>query len=279
VEDRKADLVAMQEWIDANGDGLMDLGVVCHQQDNFLTDIEASRQMGLKSIAPHVNLMPALHLLGPDFIFTHGPGTPDAMIAILKEKGVKIALCPATDPLIGAGLPPYQMFREGGIPPEDIGFSVDVTSQCSVDPFNAMRTIMNAGRIAQMNGASFDEIVISIVIGTAPEINLAMPQDMLELATINGARVLGIDDQVGSITVGKRADIILLRTDDLNMLSPAALDAAFLVVQHGQPHNVDTVLVDGRLLKRNGRMIHVDVGEVMQAAAQSQQRLLATGAA
>jgi 5-methylthioadenosine/S-adenosylhomocysteine deaminase len=272
-EDRSADLTAMQEWIDENGDGLMDLGVVCHQQENFETDILLARSMGLKSIAPHVDLRPALGMLGPDFIFTHGPGVPEQLVAILKEKGVKIGLCPATDPMIGAGMPPLQRFLQGGIPFEDIAYSVDVSSQTSVDPFSAMRTILHGSRIAQMNGASFDEIIFSIIAAQTPFPTQTLPREVLELATINGARVLGIADQVGSLTVGKRADIIMLRTTDLNMLSPAHIDPALLTVQHGQPQNVDTVLVDGRILKRGGRLTQVDVKEVMRNAALSQQRI------
>ncbi|MEQ6333961.1 amidohydrolase family protein [Sphingobium sp. MK2] len=272
-EDRAADIAAMQAWIDQNGEGLMDLGVVCHQQGNLETDIALARAMGLKSIAPHVNLAPVLDILGPDFIFTHGPGISDQMIALLKEKGVKIGLCPATDPMIGAGMPPLQQFLQGGIPFEDIAYSVDVSSQTSVDPFAAMRTILHASRIAQMNGASFDEIIFSIIAAQAPFPTQTLPREVLKLATINGARVLGIADQVGSLTPGKRADIILLRTSDLNMLSVAELDPALLVVHHGQPYNVDTVLVDGRILKRGGHFTHVNVKDVMHKAALSQRRV------
>lgn len=272
---RAADLAAMRDWIAEHGKGLLDLGIVCHHQDSFESDVVLARGMGLKSIAPHVNPAGGIHLLGPDFIFTHGPGTPDFVLAILKEKRVKVGLCPSTDPLIGAGLPPLLSFLNAGIPFEDIGFSVDVSAQTSVDPFTAMRTIMHSARIAQKKGASFDDIIISVLNPTGTPDPLTMPKEMLELATINGARVLGIDDQVGSIVPGKRADIIMLRTDDLNMLSTPHADPAFLVVQHGQPHNVDTVFVDGRLLKRSGRFTQLDVREVARRAADSQRRLWA----
>lgn len=93
------------------------------------------------------------------------------------------------------------------------------------------------------------------------------PRQVLELATINGARDLGIADRVGSLTPGKRADLILVRTADLNM-APLG-DPVQAIVRSAQPHNVDTVVVDGRILKRGGRMTAIDVDQVVREAAES----------
>ena len=72
-------------------------------------------------------------------------------------------------------------------------------------------------------------------------------REAIEMATINGARALGLDHVTGSLTPGKRADIILIRTDDLNMAPLANIETT--VVQSATPANVDTVMVDGRILK------------------------------
>jgi cytosine/adenosine deaminase-related metal-dependent hydrolase len=82
---------------------------------------------------------------------------------------------------------------------------------------------------------------------------------VLEMATIDGARALGVADQVGSLTPGKRADIVLIRSDPLNM-TPFA-EPVRMVVQAAQPQNADTVVVDGRILKRDGRLTAVDVSK------------------
>jgi cytosine/adenosine deaminase-related metal-dependent hydrolase len=87
------------------------------------------------------------------------------------------------------------------------------------------------------------------------------------MATINGARALGLEALVGSITPGKRADIILVRTTDLNVL-PAG-DVRSMLVHAANPANVDTVLVDGRVLKRGGALVMHDIAEVAGNAAQS----------
>lgn len=273
------DIATVQAWLDENGDGLIDLGVVCHDAETFREEVTASRTAGLKTVAPHANLSGVLDLLGPDFIFTHGPGTPAEFMQLLAARGVKIGLCPSTDPLIGAGLPPLLQFLQAGVAMGDIGISVDVTCQTSVDPFAAMRTIMFSGRITKMNGASFEQIIFTPGDPNDHTNGLVMPAQMLELATVNGANVLGLGAVTGTLTPGKRADLIMVRTDDINMLPVEESDAAFQLVQHGQVANVDTVMVDGRILKRGGKLVGVDPREIAAAAAASHRRLVASAKA
>ncbi|HMF48044.1 MAG TPA: amidohydrolase family protein, partial [Candidatus Saccharimonadales bacterium] len=97
-----------------------------------------------------------------------------------------------------------------------------------------------------------------------------------ELATINGARDLGIADRVGSLTPGKRADLILIRATDLNM-APLG-DPVQAIVRSAQPHNVDTVIVDGRILKRGGQMTALDVERIVREASESMATLRAHAA-
>jgi cytosine/adenosine deaminase-related metal-dependent hydrolase len=92
-------------------------------------------------------------------------------------------------------------------------------------------------------------------------------RQVLEIATINGARDLAVADRVGSLKPGKRADLILVRTTDLNM-APLG-DPVQAIVRSAQPHNVDTVVVDGRILKRGGQMTAIDVQQVVREAAES----------
>lgn len=268
------DLEAVQAWMDANGNGRLDLGIVIHKVENLRPEVELARALGLKTIAPHVNLANDLDLLGPDFIFTHGPGTPDGFMALLAQRGVKIGLCPATDPLIGAGLPPFVQFMKNGVRFQDMAFSVDVTCQTCADPFSAMRTIKHSARIAQQEGRSFEQIIFRPPIPDDPTNGLTMPRQMIELATMNGARVLGLDHLTGSLTPGKRADVILVRTNDPNMLAAPDVNPSFQLVQMGQPANVDTVIVDGRVLKRAGRMVE-DPAPIGQAAVEAIARIRA----
>jgi 5-methylthioadenosine/S-adenosylhomocysteine deaminase len=94
---------------------------------------------------------------------------------------------------------------------------------------------------------------------------------VIEMATINGARALGLGDVIGSLTPGKRADVILIRTTDLNIAPLAQIETT--VVLSATPANVDTVMVDGRILKRHGQLLHHDVPRIVERAEQSALRI------
>ena len=90
---------------------------------------------------------------------------------------------------------------------------------------------------------------------------------VLELGTIEGARSLGIDYRVGSLKPGKRADVVMISTNQLNM--GVFTDPAHMVVESTQPENVDTVIVDGRILKRGGKLAALATDQVLSDAAAS----------
>ena len=94
--------------------------------------------------------------------------------------------------------------------------------------------------------------------------------EVIEMGTINGAKALGIGDVTGSITVGKRADIILIRGNDINIAPVADIEAS--VVQSATPANVDTVLVDGRIVKRGGKLAY-DVDKIVRDAKAAALRI------
>jgi cytosine/adenosine deaminase-related metal-dependent hydrolase len=95
-------------------------------------------------------------------------------------------------------------------------------------------------------------------------------EQVLEMATIDGARALGLGDQLGSLTPGKRADLILVRTTDVNML-PMTI-AANMIVQAAQPSNIDAVIVDGRFLKRDSKLTTIDMAQLARDAADTIER-------
>jgi cytosine/adenosine deaminase-related metal-dependent hydrolase len=90
---------------------------------------------------------------------------------------------------------------------------------------------------------------------------------LVEMATIDGARDLGFDKITGSLTPGKRADIILVRTDGPHMGDIG--DAYDALVQLAQPSDVDLVMVDGRILHRNRQFTALDYGKLLADGAQS----------
>jgi len=97
-------------------------------------------------------------------------------------------------------------------------------------------------------------------------------RDVLEYATIEGARANGLDDRTGSLTPGKDADIIMLRTDKINVMP--INDPINAVVWGMDTSNVDSVFVAGRAMKRNGKLLHVDWNTVKKAVAESREYVL-----
>ena len=97
------------------------------------------------------------------------------------------------------------------------------------------------------------------------------PEQVLKQGTIGGARSLGLDKITGSIAPGKRADIILIRTDDLNMAPLNVPDGQ--IVLAAQPRNVDSVWIDGRLLKQHGKLVDTDVPSLVAAVTSAVKEL------
>ncbi len=155
---------------------------------------------------------------------------------------------------MGHGMPPIQRFLDRGLPPS---LSVDVETNVPDDMFSQMRSVLALQR------------ALAAADGRRP----ITPREVLAMATIEGARANGLDSKVGTLTPGKQADVVLLRTDRMNV-TPLH-DPATAVVVGMDTGNVDTVLVAGHVLKRGGRLLHVDWPAVMRAAEASRDHVVA----
>jgi 5-methylthioadenosine/S-adenosylhomocysteine deaminase len=134
----------------------------------------------------------------------------------------------------------------------NVCFSHDATSLNPTSMFEQMRLAFH----------------IASPVANTPVDNLRLTQTQcLEMATINGAKAMGIADRTGSLVPGKRADIIMLRATDINMMPFQNGHSA--VLHSATTANVDTVIVDGRVLKFGGRILSVDVDAVRREAAES----------
>jgi cytosine/adenosine deaminase-related metal-dependent hydrolase len=97
-------------------------------------------------------------------------------------------------------------------------------------------------------------------------------REILEYATIEGARANGLDSKVGTLTPGKQADIVMLRTDRINV-TPLN-DPATAVVTGMDTGNVDTVLIAGRMMKQGGKLLHVDWPAVRKQAQTARDHVI-----
>ena len=104
-----------------------------------------------------------------------------------------------------------------------------------------------------------------------PDMAHLRARDMLEGATIRGAEAIWMGDRIGSLTPGKEADLVLLDARGINM--QPLNDVATTIVLSAQVGNVDTVMVGGRIVKRAGRMVNVDVDRALRLATEARDRV------
>lgn len=191
---------------------------------------------GVRNSPPVVAMHAKAGLLGKDVLIAHATWVTADEIKLLKDAGCSVSLSPVTDARVGYGFAPTSELIDSGV---NCCISIDttaVTGTCSL--FENMKYLVNLE-----NGRFGSEFKL-------------LPRKTLELATINGARALGLDDRIGSLAPGKRADLIMVSTRGVNL--GVFTDPAHLLVEATGPENVDTVVVDGRVLKRAGRLTHID---------------------
>lgn len=218
-------------------------------------DWDAARSLGLPITMHTSGASPIMELeraglLGPDVQLVHPLATTAEERRLLKARGVSYSTAPQLESRRAAQLGVIQLgeLLEAGV---KVSLSTDHIASTSCDPFSAMRMLF---------------ALHSHRIGARQPLTL---KRLLQLATIDGAVDLGLAERTGSITPGKRADLVLVRTTDTNM-APSG-DPYEAIVSLAQPGNVDTVIVDGRVLRRAGKFTAFDhpgiVAEAREAAA------------
>ncbi|HUG32663.1 MAG TPA: amidohydrolase family protein [Acidimicrobiia bacterium] len=192
-------------------------------------------------------------LLGSDTTYIHCTTLNDTEIQMIVDSGGTVSLASPVEMMMGHGMPPIQKFLDRGLPPS---LSVDVETNVPSDMFNQMRSVLGLQRaLASAQGKAS-----------------ASTRDVLRWATLEGARANGLDHKVGTLTPGKQADIVMLRTDRLNV-TPLN-DPVTAVVAGMDTGNVDTVLIAGRLMKRGGTLLHVDWPAVMRMAEDARRHVI-----
>jgi cytosine/adenosine deaminase-related metal-dependent hydrolase len=181
----------------------------------------------------------------------------------IADSGAHVTLAATSDEQLGMsdGVPPVQRALDFGIRPS---LSVDVEITLSTDLFSQMRCVLLTQRMhaaqRRYHGDSAAPAFIS-------------HRDVLGFATAVGATDVGLGDQIGSLTPGKQADIVVIRAEDFNNLP--LNNAIGTVVQGTDTRNVDTVFIAGRVRKWCGELVGVDIGRVRRLAYESRDYLAA----
>jgi cytosine/adenosine deaminase-related metal-dependent hydrolase len=220
------------------------------------TDARISTHVGVGSygLDAKVQEFGEAGLLGPDTTYIHCTTLNDTEIQMIVDSGGSVSLASPVEMMMGHGLPPIQKFLDRGLSPS---LSVDVETNVPNDMFNQMRSVLALQHaIAEQDGK-----------------RKITPADVLAFATIEGAKANGLGHKTGSLTPGKDADIILLRTDRINV-TPLN-DPATAVVIGMDTGNVDTVVIAGRVMKRDKQIVSLNWPALMDAATNARDRVLA----
>ncbi|HET6712184.1 MAG TPA: amidohydrolase family protein [Actinomycetota bacterium] len=193
-------------------------------------------------------------LLGPDTTYIHCTTLNDTELQMIVDSGGTVSLASPVEMMMGHGMPPIQKFLDRGLRPS---LSVDVETNVPGDMFNQMRSVLALQR----------------AIATAEGSTALTTREVLACATIEGAKANGLESITGSLTPGKFADVIMLRTDRINV-TPLN-DPATAVVAGMDTGNVDTVLIAGRVMKRHGELLHVDWPSLKRLSAESRDHVIA----
>jgi cytosine/adenosine deaminase-related metal-dependent hydrolase len=185
-----------------------------------------------------------LDLLYPNTTYIHSSHlTPDEW-QLVQDSGGNVSLAPQIELQMGHGWAPAQTASNLGIP---VGLSSDVATTASADQFTQMHAIFASER-ARKHQQAWDEDLD----GNTPTPDLIDSRQVLRWATLEGAMVAGVDDRTGSLTPGKKADIVIIDTKAVNVAP--VIDPVGAVVCAADVSNVKTVLVDGKVLKRDFKL-------------------------
>jgi 5-methylthioadenosine/S-adenosylhomocysteine deaminase len=251
-----------RDWKSHSNDGLITLGMAWRGQfragpikpEVYQPEFDNARKLGLPitlhvAAAAHraVNQIEPLYkakLLGKDIQLVHALAASDSELDMIKESGAAVSVSPGSELRIGYGYPQISEMLAKGIP---LGISIDTSA---LTGSSNMFGVLKLARDSE-NAKAENEFKMTA-------------RKALELGTIEGARSMGIDDKVGSLRPGKRADLIAINPNALNMA--VVSDPAHLVLEATGPENVDTVVVDGRILKRGGKLTALNTSEVIAGA-------------
>jgi 5-methylthioadenosine/S-adenosylhomocysteine deaminase len=240
--------------------------VASHPADSLRPDVTVmarlAKELGVKL---HVHLLENIaqrdekpldvlkeaNALGPDLLGAHGVHLTDKEIEILADHDVRLLHNPLSNMRLASGVIRLPELKQAGI---QVGLGIDGGTNDTSDMFNTMRTALGLQRARSLRAGIFPKVT-----------------DVLRMATVDGARLLDMFDRIGSLTPGKKADLIILDPGNVNFAP--RFEWINQLVFNAQPANVDYVFVDGKPLKAQGKLLGVAQTKVIQAAGKAAQRI------
>jgi cytosine/adenosine deaminase-related metal-dependent hydrolase len=199
-------------------------------------------------------------LMKDDNVYIHFTGAAPEMVKRVKDTGGSLSIACPIEMAMRHGMPPLQAALDAGIRPS---LSSDVETTMSADMFTQMRAVFTLQR------ALLNERALKGEQNLPP---LLTSKDVIEFATLQGGRASGMESKIGTLSPGKEADVVLLRADLTNTLP---LNNAYgAIVTAMDTSNVDTVIIAGKTMKRNGKLVGVNLANARKRAAASRDYLV-----
>lgn len=257
-------------------DGLLTLGLAARGPDLSTMDVvradwALARDLDLR-INAHVGqgifpgrpaVVPLYEegLLGDHLTFGHCNQLSDEEMRLMAAHGVTATVTPEDECHMGHGWPPIARLVAAGV---RTNIGVDTCIAVGGDQFTAMRFALAAPRGM--------ENAVTLAADENPWELVLSAREVLAMATIEGARALGQDDHIGSLSPGKQADIVTIRTNDISMTP--VLDPVAAVVHHAGRGTLDNVWVAGNRVKVDGALVGVDQAALHREATEAAWGLL-----
>ncbi|KAJ6118294.1 hypothetical protein N7471_013761 [Penicillium samsonianum] len=195
-------------------------------------------------------------LMGSDLVFSHGGWMTDSEMAAVRNYGAGIVGTPDTELQMGMGYPVVWHAADLGC---RTCLGLDITSNQGNDFMAQMRLALQTQRARDYDNTVHRDV-------------RRKTADVLRMATLGGAEVMNMESLIGSIVPGKKADLVIFRCDDIDTVP--VVNPIGTVVFHVSPKNIDTVIVDGNIVKRDGQLVGVDWQSLHDQIISRSQRLM-----
>jgi 5-methylthioadenosine/S-adenosylhomocysteine deaminase len=216
-------------------------------------------QAELKQVAEKQNgLTPGAYLdsigfLGHDVVAAHGVWLTADEIRTFAQKGVGVAHCPESNEMLASGMAPVADMLKAGV---NVGIGTDgpAGSNNNLDMVEEMASAARLQKIRQMDPTALSA------------------RKVLEMATIGGARVLGLDQKIGTLEVGKQGDVVIVNLQQAKTQPVYAVESSIVYAASGS--SVITTICNGKILMRNGKVLTVDVPAAIAKAKFYREQVL-----
>ena len=224
------------------------MGIHIHVSE---TEKEINDSLDEKGLRPF-EYLEKIGFLGPDVVAAHCVWLSDDEIEIIKKHDVKVSHNPCSNMKLASGIAPVSKLIEN-----DICVSIGTDGASSNNNLDLIEELKTASLLQKVS--TLDPKVLT-------------SDEAITMATIKGAEALGLENEIGSIEVGKKADIILIDTNSANMV-PDSSSLSSNVIYSANGSNVDTTICNGKILMENKKLTVLDEQEIYDKAKKAIKEL------